>query len=75
LICSWLSLHVCETSERCDVLVSGKDLTTLDVLAAPGFALVAIPFANVNPHTSGRVNERAPSRLSNEWFSIITTTK
>ena len=53
----------------------GKACTTLDVSGAPGLMLVAAPAPlKVNP--SARLlpyTGNAPIRLSNEWFSIITT--
>src|SRR6185437_1310845 len=63
-----------ETCSPCAVVVKGNERTAAP--SAFGLLFVARPFAlNLSPRALGWPEcASAPSRLSKEWFSIITTT-
>jgi len=73
LICWCVAFQDCETPLPCAVVSNANERTGP---SGPGFQLLATPLPLIfRPRAFGCPDcARPPSRLSKEWFSIITTT-
>ncbi len=73
-ICRCVAFQSCETPLPCSVVGNGNEYTRSP--AAFGFQSRPRPLESIfSPFAFGCPERcRAPSRLSKEWFSIITTT-